>query len=243
MPLLRLFILFFIVSTCAFSQQDSLVVKQDKPTIEIQEITEDHLKHFKADKAFNYNENKSESSWFKSFKRWVRNIFIKILEAIFGVEAASGIFKFIFGTLPYILLAILIFLLIKFFLKVNSRNIINGSQKVAKVTFTDEEQIIKNENISALITEAVKQNNYRLAIRYYYLLALKELSENNTIDWQQDKTNEDYIKEISKNTIKFQFEKITRIYDYVWYGEFKVDEIKYENLKLEFISLSNKLKN
>ena len=89
-----------------------------------------------------------------------------------------------------------------------------------------------------MIKEFINQKNYRLAIRYYYLLSLKYLTESDRITWQPQKTNEDYIKEIEKDHLKKDFKNITRIYDYVWYGEFKVDVLKFESLKLLFEDLN-----
>ena len=103
-------------------------------------------------------------------------------------------------------------------------------------------EIIKNEDIDALIAEAVNQKNYRLAIRYYYLLALKKLTETNHIEWKPQKTNEDYINELQASGYKPDFVNITKIYDYVWYGEFNVDAIKFESLKLPFQSLNKIIK-
>ena len=120
----------------------------------------------------------------------------------------------------------------------NSNNLIAKSRKQGSILFTEEEQIIKNEDIPALINEAIQQNNYRLAIRYYYLLSLKYLTETDNISWQPQKTNEDYINEINKELLKADFKNITRIYDYVWYGEFNIDVAKFETLKLPFEHLN-----
>ncbi|WP_452223211.1 DUF4129 domain-containing protein [Lacinutrix chionoecetis] len=243
MHILRLLFLFFFISNSSFSQQDSLVVEKTAPYIEKQDIKQEDLKKYKNRDAFNYTEKQAnEDSWWAKFKRWLGNVLLRALAKLFGMGAATGILWFMLNILPYILLGVLVFLLIRFFLKVNNRNLFYGEQNKPIIQFTDEEQIIKNEDINALINEAVKQNDYRLAIRYYYLLSLRVLTENNIIDWQQQKTNADYIKEIKTNTIQSQFEKITRIYDYVWYGEFEIDALKFENLKLNFINLNKQVK-
>ena len=135
----------------------------------------------------------------------------------------------------------LVFLLVKFFLKVNSQNIILGQQNSSTIKFTEDEQIIKSKDIQALINEAIKQKNFRLAIRYSYLKSLKALTESDIISWEHQKTNEDYIKEIQKESIKHNFKDITKIYDYVWYGEFNIDELKFESLKIAFNNLNNSL--
>ena len=233
-------LLFFSLS---FSQEEERPVFYDDSIIEKQTITKENLKSYKADKDFDYTETKKEDNFIDKAIRWLQNILRQFWEAIFGIGSATGFLYFMFRVLPYILLGVLVFLLIRFFLKVNSNNLVGKSQDKAQVNYSEEEQIIKNEDINALILEAINQKNYRLAIRYYYLLSLKYLTEANTIEWEPQKTNEDYINEINENDLKVDFVNITKIYDFVWYGEFNVDAIKFESLKLPFQSLNKTIKN
>lgn len=242
MQLFKFVLILLLFTNFAVAQQDSLVVEYDTSRLEIKEINEDHLKSYKGDKAFNYEEDTSDNAIATRIWNWLKHILTKFFEFIFGAEKASGIIHFLLSVLPYLLLAVLIFLLVKFFLKVNSRAIITGRQKPATVAITDEENIIKNEDIQSLISNAILQKNYRLAIRYSYLLVIKQLSESEYIVWEQQKTNEDYIKEIETEGIKNHFKTITRIYDYVWYGEFAIDALKYEALKPSFETISKSIK-
>lgn len=241
MRLILLLLFVLLSSNLSFAQQDSLTVQYDMSILQVHEITEDDLSDYKNNDDFNYVESIEEDSLLLKIKRWFKNIITKIFESIFGIGNVSGILKFIFNVVPYIILGILIFLLIKFFLKVNSRNIISGEQKKGTVAFSDEEHIIKNEDIKALIEKAINDNNYRLAIRYYYLMILKELTEKDIIQWELQKTNEDYISEIENQELQTNFINITRIYDYVWYGDFSVDAIKFNHLKPTFDSLTNSI--
>lgn len=220
------------------AQQNEQPINFDDTTLEKQVISEDHLESYKADKNFNYLEVEAEESFLDKVYRWLNNMLRKFWEAIFGTGTATGFLYFVFRILPYILLGFLVFLLIRFFLKVNANNLRVKAKEEGSIFFTEEEQIIKNEDIPALIKEFINQKNYRLAIRYYYLLSLKYLTESDRITWQPQKTNEDYIKEIEKDHLKKDFKNITRIYDYVWYGEFKVDVLKFESLKLLFEDLN-----
>lgn len=225
------------------AQHNGHSVKYDDTKIEQQTISENDLERYKSDDDFNYIETVAEESFLDKAYRWLQNLLRKFWEAIFGVGTAKGFLFFMLRVLPYILLGVLVFLLIRFFLKVNSNNLITKAKKEGSIAFTEEEQIIKNEDIPALINEAIAQNNYRLAIRYYYLLSLKLLTESQTIAWQPQKTNEDYINEIEKTQIKSDFKNITRIYDYVWYGEFAVDAPRFETLKLPFENLNQIITN
>ncbi|WP_431158520.1 DUF4129 domain-containing protein [Winogradskyella poriferorum] len=241
MPLLKILLALLLTVQILNAQQDDTPILLDKEQIERQNISDEHLEKYKADKDFNYVEVEAEENFLDRAYRWLNNILRKFWEAIFGTGTATGFLYFIFRILPYLLLAFLIYLLIRFFLKVNSNRLITTTKEQGSISITEEEQIIKNEDIPALIRDAIQQKNYRLAIRYYYLLSLKYLTENETINWEPQKTNEDYIKEIKTNDLKARFKNITRIYDYVWYGEFGVDALKFETLKVSFENLNNTL--
>ncbi|MDO1500124.1 DUF4129 domain-containing protein [Winogradskyella maritima] len=242
--MLRLTLVLCFVCLVQFSfGQDTLQSQYyDTETFVAPEISEDDLKNYKADDDFNYVEVEPEDNLWTKFKRWLRNILTRFWEAIFGVGTAEGFLYFMLKVVPWILLALLLFLLIKFFLRVNSNNAMTLSRNKGSISLSEEEEIIKNEDIPALIKEAINQNNFRLAIRYYYLLSLKKLSENETIEWQPQKTNSDYLNEIETPLLKTHFKNITRIYDYVWYGEFEVNALKFETLKLPFLTLQNDIK-
>ena len=89
------------------------------------------------------------------------------------------------------------------------------------------------------IKEAVNNRDYKLAVRLYYLKMLKLLSDKKIIDWQINKTNSSYVKEVKKINLHNQFEKITTIFEWIWYGEFPIDEtsfVKVRNIFTEFNS-------
>jgi len=234
----------FLNTSFSFGQNDSLKVDYDKSTIEIKEITREDIEKYKNDPKFDYEIVKTDNpSWWDNFKTWINNLFLQFFEWLFGVEEAAGALALFLRILPYLLLAILLFLLIKFFLSVNARVPIDTNQNQAYVSLSEEEYIIKNEDIQKLIQKALSEKNYRLAVRYYYLYILQLLSEKEIIDWQLQKTNHDYQKEITKPNIKKAFAKITRIYDYIWYGDFGIDEQQYEKAAIVFSTLQNTLKN
>jgi len=132
-----------------------------------------------------------------------------------------------------------LFLLIKFFLKVNSNSIVSNASNNPVVSITEDEALIKHKDLLKLIKQAIDQKNYRLAIRFYYLNIIKQLEENELITWEQQKTNEDYIQEISKENIKSSFKDLTRLYDFVWYGNFEIDETKFVKVAANFEATTN----
>ena len=100
------------------------------------------------------------------------------------------------------------------------------------------------ENIHAIdfadsIAEAIAQKDYRLAVRLYYLKALKELTDREMIDWRINKTNRSYVYELNSPTLRPDFERITLQFEYAWYGDFPVDETQFLNIKNQFLTFSN----
>lgn len=98
-------------------------------------------------------------------------------------------------------------------------------------------ETIENTDIKSLITKAENSNDYRLAIRYYYLLVLKTLSLKNVIKFEDDKTNADYTIEIASKTYSNDFGYTSYLYNYIWYGEFPLNDMQYQKAKERFVSL------
>lgn len=237
---------FFLFGLSVFSitaQQDSTAVLYDTAPLQLKEISTKDLDTYRNDPDFNYEVITTKIGWWEDFKTWLGNLFLRFFEWLFGVEEAVGMLASFFRVVPYLLLAILIFVLIRFFINVNSRALIHSKKNHPLVSLSEEEHIIKNEDIQSLIEQALAAKNYRLAIRYYYLHILKLMSDREIIDWQLQKTNDDYLNEIDKLDIKRSFTKITRLYDYIWYGNFAIDEPKYQRAETVFSNLQKNLEN
>jgi hypothetical protein len=109
----------------------------------------------------------------------------------------------------------------------------------------DEEGI--TEDIFAInyqkeIDKAAMQGNYRLAVRLMYLRLLKSMSEKNIIQYKQDKTNLDYLMQLHPTKHYTNFFRVTRNYEYSWYGKFDVSEQSYRLICREFDQFDNELR-
>lgn len=96
---------------------------------------------------------------------------------------------------------------------------------------------IKNTDIHKLIKDAENNKDFRLAIRYYYLHVLKTLSVNNHITFEDDKTNSEYLNEITDKPFSKDFAYISYLYNHIWYGEFPLPSEKYKKAKKKFVTL------
>ncbi|MDR6193420.1 DUF4129 domain-containing protein [Siphonobacter sp. SORGH_AS_0500] len=91
-------------------------------------------------------------------------------------------------------------------------------------------------NFQEAIEEASSQRNFRLAVRLLYLRALKTLTDQELIGWQINKTNRTYVYEITEPSVRSRFEQLTSSFEYVWYGDFPINEERYQEIKREFDS-------
>jgi len=89
------------------------------------------------------------------------------------------------------------------------------------------------------IDKAVAKGDLRLAVRLHYLQLLKRMSEKNIISYKQDKTNSDYLFSLMSTKLYDGFFRLTRHYEYTWYGKFEVTEEGYSFIKNEFDRYTN----
>ncbi len=231
------FLLFYLFMGCAFAtcaQKDSTAITYDTAPLAVRQIDKENLQKYQGDPAFDYEVIQADQTWWDHFMTWLSNIFQRMFEGLFGVEQAAGLFAFFLRIVPYLLLGILIFLLIKFFLNANASALLRARKKQSAVILSEEEHLIKNEDLQQLVQKALADKNYRLAVRYYYLFLLKLMSEKEIISWELQKTNDDYLQEIEKSELQLPFRTITRLYNYVWYGDFPMDESKYYKAEKTF---------
>jgi hypothetical protein len=89
-------------------------------------------------------------------------------------------------------------------------------------------------NYQKEIDKAAAAKNYRLAIRLMFLRLLKTMSEQNVIQYKQDRTNFDYLTQLMNTRLYNDFFRITRNYEYVWYGKLSVSDETYAVIKKDF---------
>jgi hypothetical protein len=227
-----------LLSWTLCAQNDS-IVRYDTSAIETIQIDQDDLQSYREDSAFNYEEAEVENNWWTDFTNWFYNLIRRFFEWIFGVGNADGFLAIFFEILPYLLLALFLYLVIRFFVRSNMMSWGKGTKNPNVVSLSEDEHIIKNEDIRELIKNALSNQNYRLAIRYHYLYILQLLSERDIIDWQQQKTNDDYLTELTESGHYTDFGRATVLYDYIWYGEFSIDQDRYTKAETVFTSLQN----
>ncbi len=140
-----------------------------------------------------------------------------------------------FVVIVVIFLGILVWYLFK-------NNIISKTQTV----IGEKREETPDENIFAInyqkeIEKAINAANYRFAIRLMFLRLLKNLSQKNIIQYKQEKTNFDYLSQLYSTGYYNDFFRLTRNYEYTWYGKFNVSPDAFGIIKKEFENFDRKL--
>jgi hypothetical protein len=60
------------------------------------------------------------------------------------------------------------------------------------------------------------------------------MSAKQMIVWDIEKTNSDYLYEIKEESQKEEFAYLSYLYNYIWYGEFELDEATFLKAKTAF---------
>jgi len=91
------------------------------------------------------------------------------------------------------------------------------------------------------INKAVTSGNYRLGVRLMFLQLLKNLSEKNIIEYTQDRTNFDFLLQLHQSSYYKDFFRLTRNYEYAWYGQFDINKDAFSSIKSDFETFNRRL--
>jgi len=97
-------------------------------------------------------------------------------------------------------------------------------------------------NYDKEIDKAQTAGNYRLAVRLQFLKLLRSLAEKQIIQYAPARTNFDYLVQLHKSNWYHDFFRLTRHYEYVWYGQFPIDLHQYTQVSNEYKQALEKLR-
>lgn len=151
-----------------------------------------------------------------------------------GIGNSMNGLQILFKIIAILIIVFVIYLIVKVILNREGGWIFSKSAKKIDVVENIEENI-HSINFKKIVNQAASDKNYRIAVRYYYLWLLKSLSDKDVIEWDIEKTNRDYYNEISNTDIKKNFQFLSYIYEYSWYGEFELTQEDFQKAEQTFI--------
>jgi len=220
-------ILFLFIQFSSNAQIIDSISYDSNSDVEIR--TSNKIQKYLKDDFYLYdNENAiAAETWWQKIINLIKYLIIKLFDLI----AKGG--KPLAYTFYFIVFGVLIFIVTKL-LGLNYQTLFLRSKKIKTPNFETFDEDIYRINFDKVIKDAEKHKNYRKAIRYLYINYLKVLADNELINWKINKTNKDYEKEMKKTEHFLLYKHLTLVYEYIWYGEFKIYKSQYLNYNKEF---------
>lgn len=124
-----------------------------------------------------------------------------------------------------------IFIVYRLFL---NKGIFVRSSASSAVSGTEDEILPETiTDFDAGIADALARQDYRQAVRFHFLKTLKQLSDRGDLQPGAEKTNYEYVREISPDK-RMPFSKLVMHYEYVWYGGIMITENQYRLIVNDF---------
>lgn len=143
----------------------------------------------------------------------------------------------LFGGILLALLALVLNVMGVHFIKAKTK------KKDIPIGLDDIENHLDTAAIDPHLYTAIKNKNFKLAIRLYYLMIIQQLSIKGIIIWKKYKTNKQYLTEVKKSDEYYStLKKLTFTYEQCWFGDNLLSEAEYNNIQPDFINFLHHLK-
>ncbi len=198
--------------------------------IDVRLLSDDLLDKYKNDPEFDYDGGPVEAEdWITKIRNWINQQMILL--------SSSKTYSTLIDILYYALMILAVILIIRGLIKADRRGLLFGKVNSNELKLSEQDEDISQLNFDDLIASAVESKQFKLAIRYMYLKSLKLLSEKGIIELRNNKTNHQYLSEITNDQVASAFGKITTQFEWIYYGDFSVDEQIVNSSQLEFRQL------
>ncbi|MBC3540947.1 DUF4129 domain-containing protein [Rufibacter sediminis] len=185
------------------------------------------LQELRESKDFQYGQDiRPDMSFWERFWRKIGDYLSQMLSG----TSYDGFWKYV---LYAIAIGTTVFVILKL-LQVDFVGLFSRKSAAAAITYETYRENIHEIDFDALLAEAEAQGDYRRAIRLQYLRTLKLLTDQGLIDWKPGKTNRSYVSELKSSPLLRPFERVTQLFEYVWYGGSSLDEQTFETVRQSF---------
>ncbi|WP_152268350.1 hypothetical protein [Agriterribacter humi] len=222
------------LDTLFFSGKEDPESLYDSSIIKNRFVPDSITQNLKGDNAFWYA-NKDRHAQNK--KTESNSFWEKFWETVFTMLRSP-----LFRQIIWLLMLSLFAAAVIWFLVQNKMNIFGSGKTVilaAQAKGGDADNLFTTD-LQEAADKAAEKGDYRLAIRFSYLLLLKTFSENGLISYGTDTTNSEYLAQLYSRPCYRDFFNVTRSYEYAWYGEMPVNKQQYESVVSDFSSLYQK---
>lgn len=208
-------------------QSDLSEFPTDSSEVNIRTIDAETLQQITDEQVFEYNEiAQNPDSLMSRVYRWL----MQVIQYIMDTPWAGPVIRFIFMAI----FALVFVAVINQILGGNLTTAFSKKKASESISLNVKSSELQQTDYDALLKEALSKDQYHNAVRILYLKALQQLNEAELIVWKADKTNHDYVRELSGHPAKTDFSRLTYYYEYVEYGDFQIEKKGFENVQDTF---------
>lgn len=220
---------------------DSLykVVPCDTATLPSQAFEAGFKNKYAGDKEFDYNRDKAHDNflarWIKKIKEW-----IAWLSGYSSEKQMPKITTIVFQIIAGLVVLLALYFLIRFMMAHSGNWFFKKKNNELELDIHDAEQLIRSADFDTLIRQTERTGDTRQAIRLFYLWLLKDMKDNQLIDWHPEKTNADYMYELRDEKLRAQFSYLSYLFNHIWYGRFSINDSDYLSARKAFTAYLKK---
>lgn len=241
MRVLKSWLLWVLVCTTAAQAQDTATIARDNSAV------------FRADKIAAVTTWKERSVPDTTLKRlrsddafWYANANLKKKAAAPGKEAGSFWQKlfaqaWFYNLLWAIIIVSFVAVIVVFLLKSNISLFQKKAAVIRENNLSEPAEDIFSIDYDKALRDAVAANDLPAAIRFQYLHTLTVLCAKKLIHYSSEHTNADYLLQLQHTPYYGGFKKLTRHFEYAWYGKFAVTSPMYEAIAQDFATFKNSM--
>lgn len=200
----------------------SMVEGQDSLSVPVAGFDQHALDGYRSQQAFKYETDTPPEQM--GILDWIKYKIGEMLSKFFDTRSGGNLLNVVlYGVMIFAVVAIILNLA-----GIDPRRFLTGDARTVTLAHISEENI-RELNIDELISDAVAKKDWRLAVRYQYLKALRLMADRELIHWRAGKTNMDYYAELEGENMRGAFLVATDDFESVWYGNGGVTERHYND--------------
>ncbi len=202
---------------------------------EYREIKEETLEKLKADGDLDYPVEVGEKAgWLQKIFEWIADG----LSWFYSLLQRGGLSEPFLYLISFIAAGVLVWLLLR------SRYswVFSRRSKEGNLSYSVHHEDIHSIDFDKEIEGAIKKEDFRLAVRLVYLRTLKLMSDYQLIYWAEGKTNNQYARELSDQTLREKFSRLSYQFNYLWYGHFDARNDHWMKADELYREISSKIK-
>lgn len=219
------------------AQEDSMKIPRDSTFRGALQPPAGRIDSFRALPDYQYDRPAAEHpSLWDMIVRWFQRTFLRPLDR--AVSSRPG---------EYVLLALaalaILWALVKVLRSGLSSPFERRDQGDTTVSELLEVEDIQAVDLHALLNAARAEGRLRDIVRFRFLLALQTLEKAEFLAWSKEKTNRDFVREVRRkdSDLGRDFSRVTRAFEYVWYGNVSLSTARLERIESDFQSLDRQI--